>query len=225
MFSALLLFALVQGLKLDQNKDNDKLLKFNKWATRESKAYKSALDHDKRFKEFSKKEDQYNLINATPTNTFTVGHNKFSDLTEDEIAKFLIVAPQSLPKISLAQTEQMTIDGSEFGVGMANYIHDWRRTGAVNKIQDQALCGSCWAFGVTAAQESANFLQNAWMGLQKFSEQMIIDCNKLGYACEGGWPDKLMTDWLILDQVKLVKATDYPYKGLKNPTCDLEVPR
>jgi hypothetical protein len=63
------------------------------------------------------------------------------------------------------------------------------------------------------------------MGLQKYSEQMILDCNSLGYECNGGWPDKVMSDWLIPDQIKPVLATDYPYIAKKNSSCDSKAPR
>lgn len=37
---------------------------------------------------------------------------------------------------------------------------DWRNSGAVNAVQDQASCGSCWAFSATAAHEAAQKIKH-----------------------------------------------------------------
>ena len=42
-------------------------------------------------------------------------------------------------------------------VGALPLTIDWRENGAVNPIQDQGHCGSCWAFAATAAVEAAYF--------------------------------------------------------------------
>ena len=46
---------------------------------------------------------------------------------------------------------------------------DWRTKGALNPVQDQGDCGSCWAFSSVAAMEAEHFIKTGT--LLKLSEQ------------------------------------------------------
>jgi len=64
---------------------------------------------------------------------------------------------------------------------------DWRdRAGVVTPVYNQGQCGSCWAFSATENIES----QWALGGhrLTSLSMQQIVDCDRLDYGCNGGWP-------------------------------------
>ena len=61
---------------------------------------------------------------------------------------------------------------------------DWRKKGAVNPVQNQGQCGSCWAFSAIAAMEGAHFIKSNT--LLKLSESQIVDCDKNSDGCGGG---------------------------------------
>merc|ERR1712194_698553 len=70
---------------------------------------------------------------------------------------------------------------------------DWRthRPGTLASIRDQGICGSCWAFSLISAVESATFLAQApetAAAITPLPEQFVIDCtwNKDLAACDGG---------------------------------------
>ena len=46
---------------------------------------------------------------------------------------------------------------------------NWVEKGAVNPVQDQGQCGSCWAFSAVAQMEGQHFIQSG--KLLKLSEQ------------------------------------------------------
>ena len=55
---------------------------------------------------------------------------------------------------------------------------DWRNSGKVTPVRDQAQCGSCWAFGSVAATESL-ILQKTTKYTSSnldLSEQEVVDC-------------------------------------------------
>jgi C1A family cysteine protease len=63
---------------------------------------------------------------------------------------------------------------------------DWRTQGIGQPpIRNQGQCGSCWAFGTTAAVESAIAIFDKQ--IVDLSEQYILDCNPSGYSCSGGY--------------------------------------
>ena len=80
--------ATVHGLKLEAEQDVDQA-NFNAWANREGQSFKNATERAARFENWQKKDKEYKAINSDPKNTFTVGHNKFSALTEEEFKSFL----------------------------------------------------------------------------------------------------------------------------------------
>uniref|UniRef100_A0ACB8FR39 Uncharacterized protein n=1 Tax=Sphaerodactylus townsendi TaxID=933632 RepID=A0ACB8FR39_9SAUR len=63
---------------------------------------------------------------------------------------------------------------------------DWRLSGAVTPVKDQAVCGSCWSFAATGTLEGALFLKTGV--LTPLSQQALIDCSwGFGnHACDGG---------------------------------------
>lgn len=65
---------------------------------------------------------------------------------------------------------------------------DWRTKNVLNPVQNQATCGSCWAFSAVAAMESRYALSKGG-SLMKLSEQQLVDCEKPDQGCNGGLMD------------------------------------
>lgn len=83
-----------------------------------------------------------------------------------------------------------------------------RDLGAVNPIQDQKRCGSCWAFSAAAAMETSYKILGG--PLVKFSEQQMVDCSfKYGnHGCGGGWMERA---YKYITDFGAELASSYPY--------------
>ena len=61
---------------------------------------------------------------------------------------------------------------------------DWRSKG-LSPVENQGSCGSCWAFAATSVLEDIATLTTGVPA--DYSEQYLVDCNKEGWGCQGGW--------------------------------------
>jgi len=112
-------------------------------------------------------------INNQEENTFAVSHNQFSTMTADEKNRY----KGRMPNVERGEIEDLPVGNLAASV-------DWRSKGAVNRVQDQGSCGSCWAFSSTAAMEGAHFIKTGT--LLKLSESNLVDCDPKSSGCDGG---------------------------------------
>merc|ERR1712166_788617 len=136
-------------------------------------SYGTTEEFDFRMALFAKRDAAYNEINNDPENTFTVGHNMFSTMTDYEAKQYT----GRLPSHNHTLEEEVVNEVTAAEV-------DWRKKGAVNPVQNQGQCGSCWAFSSIAAMEGAHFIHSA--KLLKLSESQLVDCDKTSSGCNGG---------------------------------------
>lgn len=120
-------------------------------------------------------------------NSYRLGVNKFSHLTEDEfVAGFTgkKIQDQGIPDMGELPTLATLADSV-----------DWRTQGVVNPIKDQGQCGSCWAFSAAGTVESAYAITNG--KLFSLAEQQLVDCSTEGgsQGCNGGWEDQAITHY------------------------------
>jgi len=96
---------------------------------------------------------------------------------------------------------------------------DWREKGAVAAVKDQAICGSCWAFGSVAAIEGALFIKSG--KLTRLSSQALVDCSwEFGnLGCDGGF-DFWAYEWIM--QAGFIPTEEsYPYT-MQDGRCRFE---
>ena len=91
-------------------------------------------------------------------------------------------------------------------------VVDWRASGAVGPVKDQAVCGSCWSFSATQAMSSAWWLSTGeYISL---SEQQVMDCSwdyGTNEACDGGDPDMAML--YVVENGGAYAEESWPYRG------------
>merc|ERR1712238_156344 len=136
--------------------------------------------------------------NAQNEHQSTVGHNQFSDWTDAEYKKLLGFKSQK----GLLRDE-VELDTSN----LADSV-DWVTKGAVTPVKNQGQCGSCWAFSTTGSVEGAEFLATG--KLQSFSEQQLVDCDKVDQGCNGGLMDNAFK---YIEKSPLMLEAEYPYRG------------
>ena len=140
--------------------------------------------------------------------TFTLGHNQFSGLSQEEYVKWVRGGLDGV--INVFGVNPVISEAAAYQALPAAV--DWTAKGAVTPVKDQGQCGSCWSFSTTGALEGAYAIKNG--DLVSFSEQQLVDCDTLGnggrdHGCNGGLMDNAFS-WIAKNNGLCLEA-DYPY--------------
>lgn len=160
--------------------------------------------------------------------TYALGHNEYSDLSQDEFSRrFRLGKYSGTPE--LAKEKILGLAGSgvetarrhlnenvqQLPLQVPDYVN-WVALGGVTPVKNQGSCGSCWAFSTTGSLEGAKFIKTG--ELVSLSEQNLLDCDHEDLACNGG----LMDDAFKFDEKNggLCSEDDYPYKAKQGRECN-----
>jgi len=182
ILAALIACAAAASLNLEDNT-------WNEFKTRHGKQYSTKEEEVSRHGIWEKNMQfiqNHNMQYALGKKTFTVGMNKFGDLTNGEFVSMV-------NGLNKTRTMHKSNKGSHF-IAPSNFQRpdsvDWRKEGYVTPIKDQGQCGSCWAFSAVAALEGQHF--KASSQLVSVSEQNLVDCSRSygNMGCDGGLMDQ-----------------------------------
>ena len=173
--------------------------KYSKYMSEYSKSYGTREEYEFRRSLFAEKELQINAWNRMDGKKHVLGHNKFSDWTKHEYQQLLGFKPITEKEIE-GETAQ------ELGVSDLPESINWVTKGAVNPVQNQGNCGSCWAFSAVGEMEGAHFV--ATNKLIKLSEQQCLDCSRGAHGCRGGWQKNC---YEYAETQAMESEADYPY--------------
>jgi len=115
-------------------------------------------------------------------NTYTLGVNQFSHLTNEEF-KAQYTGGQGGSTLGSDDAHL-----GELEVGEIASSVDWSTDkSVVNPVKDQGQCGSCWAFSAVGTVESAYAIAAGKLG--SYAEQQLVDCDTTGgsQGCNGGF--------------------------------------
>lgn len=149
--------------------------------------------------------------NNNTKRSFVMGVNQWTDLHDDEF-EALVLSTQPLPLPLLCRQKPLEPNTKD--------TIDWRKYNVVSPVQEQAMCGSCWAFAAVSAVESAWAIATG--DLFKLSEQALLDCAREepyhNDGCRGGTPEAAF-DYVAGHGLPL--ASHYPYRAAQRRKCHL----
>mmetsp|Transcript_15192 Transcript_15192/g.30299 ORF Transcript_15192/g.30299 Transcript_15192/m.30299 type:complete len:364 (+) Transcript_15192:68-1159(+) len=197
---------------------------FSEWKGRFSKVYASLEEEEEKFKVWLNNHVTIEKHNGDPSNTFTLGHNPYSDMTHEEFqihfrlgqhsqgVKGNLRAPFGNLREAISRKLGSTSNVVE-NIDTPSEVN-WITEGAVTTVKNQGQCGSCWAFSAAGSIEAAAFFSTG--NLVSLSEQQLVDCDRIDQGCSGGLMDHAFRydHW----HGGMCSEDDYPYTAVKG-TC------
>nr|BAA22544.1 FBSB precursor [Ananas comosus] len=189
---------------------SDPMMKrFEEWMVEYGRVYKDNDEKMRRFQIFKNNVNHIETFNSRNENSYTLGINQFTDMTNNEfIAQYTggISRPLNIEREPVVSFDDVDISAVPQSI-------DWRDYGAVTSVKNQNPCGACWAFAAIATVESIYKIKKGI--LEPLSEQQVLDCAK-GYGCKGGWEFRAFE--FIISNKGVASGAIYPYKAAKG-TC------
>ncbi|XP_060948748.1 cathepsin S, ortholog 1 [Limanda limanda] len=153
---------------------------------------------------------RHNQEASAGKHTFTLGLNHLADMTAEEINERLNgLRPEEL--LLLRNDTFKRASGSATPPSV-----DWRKEGLVSAVQNQGLCGSCWAFSSLGALEGQ--IAKRTGVLVPLSPQNLLDCSTTdgNHGCRGGYISKAFT--YVIRNGGVDSERYYPYEH-QNGKC------
>merc|ERR1719319_669003 len=174
---------------------------FHKFMKNNGKKYLSKAEYKHRYSVFREIMKKVQFLTESDLGTATYGATHLADLSEEEFKRDYLGVNMKKddPDIHWPAADIPDIElPAEF---------DWRTKGAVTPVQNQGMCGSCWAFSVTGNVEGQWAAKTGQ--LLKLSEQELVDCDKRDDGCNGGLPENAYQTILELGGLDL--ESEYVY--------------
>jgi C1A family cysteine protease len=212
------------------------LERFEHWAHEFRQEFRDHEHHEDTFAKWAMNDKFIETTNSKNL-TYTVGHNQFSGMDQEEFRNYLGLSgastrvSSSMKKVaeikclygciehykenSKLETIQCVTDclsQKSLDVESVPASVNWVTNGGVTPVKNQGQCGSCWSFSTTGALEGAYFVK--YNKLTSFSEQQLVDCDnrKNGgkdMGCNGGLMDNAF-QWIDKNG-GLCTESAYPY--------------
>ena len=177
---------------------------YKRWKTEYGHSFDSQEDAKRLeiFRNTDKKIREHNAGN----HSYTMGHNGFSHLTDEEFTAIYYSAgfqhKKALDRHSNNTTPRI--------LASPPTSVDWRSKGAVTPVKSLAGCAASWAFSATGALESYAFSKTK--RLPNLSEQQLIDCAGAKYGNHGCLGGSMDGAWEYVAEIKgLQSGSTYPY--------------
>lgn len=142
----------------------------------------------------------------------------FAFLSSQSLAQSFVVDTVDGPKVTgylgLGDRSKITYQKPAVRDAEIPEAFDWRNIdGVLPPVKDQGNCGSCWAFAIIGALESAEVIQGG-KSISNYSEQHMVSCDRYSYGCNGGFMSS--ADFIVRNGVTDEKS--FPY-GAANLRC------
>uniref|UniRef100_UPI0037E7795A cathepsin S, ortholog 1 n=1 Tax=Semicossyphus pulcher TaxID=241346 RepID=UPI0037E7795A len=157
---------------------------------------------------------RHNQEASAGKHSFTMGLNHLADMTAEEINEKLnglrVEEPGNFRNVTLKEASVVSIPQSV----------DWRKSGLVSPVQNQGMCGSCWAFSSLGALEGQ--MKKRTGSMVPLSPQNLVDCSTTdgNHGCRGGFISKAFG--YVIRNRGIDSESFYPYEH-KNGKCRYSV--
>lgn len=177
-----------------------------------NRSYLNPAEHARRLDIFARNLARAQQLQEEDLGTAEFGVTPFSDLTEEEFDQ-LYGNQRTAGKAPNVDRKV----GSDEWVESVPQTCDWRKKpGAILSVKDQKNCLCCWAMaaaGNIEAHWNIKYKQSVEVSVQE-----LIDCNRCGNGCRGGFVwDAFIT---VLNNSGLASEKDYPFQAeARNHKC------